>query len=129
MIYCRLKKELDKLVEKAFPENNLYKSDGPLRKVKALSKHWLGVRSNPADSSGRGITGSTPEVSNQRSARRHSKDRGDEVTPEQNRDRPRPTNRHYFYSLNLSILCPPSSHVNISAYPPSSTWILYGQAP
>ena len=59
-----LKKEIDELVEKAFPgKGNVYKSDGTLRKVKVLNEHWTSgaVRSQPADSSGREATPENPQ--------------------------------------------------------------------
>ena len=72
----RIKKELDKLIDKAFPEHNLYRSDGPLRKIKALSDH-LGssrggvssksnLRASEPDSSGREAT---PENSHRKLGR------------------------------------------------------------
>ena len=65
----RIKKELDKLVDKAFPEHNLYRSDGPLRKIKALSDH-LGSSSRGGVSSKSNLRASEPDSS------------GREATPE-----------------------------------------------
>ena len=47
-----MKRELDVLVDRAFPENDLYRSDGPLRKIKVLSDYWQQQRNEPDSSTG-----------------------------------------------------------------------------